>query len=86
MPGLNELRKSCTELLREGQAAGTVQPDIDPAAAANGIIALMLLVLMSVPQLGNETAVTYSRDVTPSSKRRSSPPPSRRPHPPLRRA
>lgn len=42
MPALNELRKACTELLREGQAAGTVRPDIDPAAVANGIIALML--------------------------------------------
>ena len=52
MPALNELRKACTELLRAGQAAGTVRPDIDPAVVANGIIALMLSVLMSVTQLG----------------------------------
>jgi Tetracyclin repressor-like, C-terminal domain len=63
MPALNELRKACTELLREGQAAGTVRPDINPAAVANGIIALMLSVLMSVTQLGSETAVAYSHDV-----------------------
>src|SRR5580704_5890420 len=29
MPALSELRKACTELLRAGQAAGTVRPDID---------------------------------------------------------
>ena len=63
MPALNELRKACTELLRAGQAAGTVRPDIDPAVVANGIIALMLSVLMSVTQLGSETAITYSHDV-----------------------
>jgi AcrR family transcriptional regulator len=63
MPALNELRKACTELLRAGQAEGTVRPDIDPAAVANGIITLMLSVLMSVTQLGSETAVAYSHDV-----------------------
>lgn len=63
MPALSELRKACTELLRTGQADGTVRPDIDPAAVANGIIALMLSVLMSVTQLGSETAVAYSHDV-----------------------
>jgi AcrR family transcriptional regulator len=63
MPALNELRKACTELLRAGQADGTVRPDIDPAAVANGIIALMLSVLMSVTQLGSETTVAYSHDV-----------------------
>ena len=64
IPALNELRKACTELLRTGQAAGTVRADIDPAAVGNGIIALMLAVLMSVTQLGSEPAVAYSRDVT----------------------
>ncbi len=63
IPALTELRKACTELLRTGQAAGTVRPDIDPAAVANGIVALMLSVLMSVTQLGNETAVAYAQDV-----------------------
>lgn len=63
MPALNELRKACTELLRAGQAAGTVRSDIDPARVANGIIALMLSVLMSVTQLGRQTALTYAADV-----------------------
>jgi AcrR family transcriptional regulator len=63
MPALNELRKACTEKLRAGQAAGQVRPDIDPSAIGNGVIALMLSVLMSVTQLGRETAVAYSHDV-----------------------
>jgi hypothetical protein len=63
MPALSELRKACTELLRDGQAIGTVRPDIDAAVIANGIIALMLSVLMSVTQLGSQTAIAYSSDV-----------------------
>src|ERR1700683_2230238 len=63
IPALNELRKKCTELLRTGQAAGLGRPDIDPAPVANGIVALMLSVLMSVTQLGSQAAVTYSHDV-----------------------
>jgi AcrR family transcriptional regulator len=63
IPALNELRKACTELLRSGQAAGTVRTDIDPGAVGNGIIALLLAVLMSVTQIGSQAAVMYSRDV-----------------------
>jgi AcrR family transcriptional regulator len=63
IPALQELRKACTELLRVGQADGTVRVDIDPVAVGNGVIALMLSVLMSVTQLGNEAAVAYSHDV-----------------------
>jgi AcrR family transcriptional regulator len=63
MPALSELRKAVTEKLRAGQLTGIVRPDIDPAAVANGIIALMLSVLMSVTQLGSQTAVAYSHDV-----------------------
>ena len=60
IPALSELRKACAELLRSGQAAGTVRPDIDAGAVGNGIVALLLSMLMSVVQLGSETAVTYS--------------------------
>jgi AcrR family transcriptional regulator len=63
IPALNELRKACTEMLRTGQAAGTVRPDIDTTAVGNGIIALMLAVLMSVTQIGSQAAVAYSQDV-----------------------
>jgi AcrR family transcriptional regulator len=63
IPALTELRKACTELLRAGQAAGTVRLDIDPGAVGPGIVALMLSVLMSVTQLGSQAAVTYSHEV-----------------------
>lgn len=63
IPALHELRKACTELLRTGQAAGTIRADIDPVAVGNGIIALMLSVLMSVTQLGTGAAVAYSHQV-----------------------
>ncbi len=63
MPALNELRKAVTEKLRSGQLVGIVRPDIDPAVVAGGIIALMLSVLMSVTQLGPQTAVTYASEV-----------------------
>jgi AcrR family transcriptional regulator len=63
IPALNELRTECTQRLRTGQAVGVVRPDIDPVLVGNGVVALMLSVLMSVTQLGSETAMTYSRDV-----------------------
>ncbi len=63
IPALTELRKACTELLRAGQAAGTVRGDIEPALVGPGIVAIMLAVLMSVTQLGSQAAVAYSQDV-----------------------
>jgi AcrR family transcriptional regulator len=63
IPALTELRKACTELLRSGQAAGTVRTDIDPSVVGPGIVALMLSVLMSVTQLGSQAAVAYSHEV-----------------------
>jgi AcrR family transcriptional regulator len=63
IPALTELRKACAERLRSEQVAGTVRPDIDPAVIANGIVAIMLSLLMSVVQLGPEAAGPYSADV-----------------------
>jgi AcrR family transcriptional regulator len=63
IPALQDLRKAATELLREGQADGTVRPDIDPVSIGNGVIALMLSILMSVIQVGNAATVAYSHDV-----------------------
>jgi AcrR family transcriptional regulator len=78
IPALNDLRKACTEMLRTGQAAGTVRTDIDPATVGNGIIALMLAVLMSVTQLGRQAAVAYSNDVAAVFEAAlTSPPPPR---------
>jgi AcrR family transcriptional regulator len=63
IPALNEMRKACGNLLRLGQANGSVRPDIDAGAIGNGIVALILSMLMSVIQLGNETAFRYTTDV-----------------------
>jgi AcrR family transcriptional regulator len=63
LPALMELRKACIELLRSGQAHGSVRPDIDPVPVGNGIIYIMLSILMAVTQLGNQAAVSYAPDV-----------------------
>jgi len=68
IPALNELRKACTELLRTRQAAGTVRPDIDPAAVGSGIVALMLAVLMLVTNSGVRRP-SPTRMWSPSSRR-----------------
>ncbi len=64
LPALADLRKTCTERLRAEQASGSVRPDIDAEAVANGIVSIMLSLLMSVVQLGPEIALTYAADVT----------------------
>jgi AcrR family transcriptional regulator len=63
LPALNELRKVCAERLRSEQLAGKVRSDIDPARIANGMVAIILSLLMSVVQLGETTAGTYAPDV-----------------------
>lgn len=62
-PALNDLRKVCAERLIADQLTGTVRPDIDPHAMANGIVAILLSLLMSVVQLGTEVAGPYTTDV-----------------------
>ncbi len=63
IPALNELRKALVERLRGEQAAGTVRTDIDPTAVGNGLVAMVLSLLMSMVQLGPETARPYAPDV-----------------------
>lgn len=63
IPALAELRKACTERLREGQMAGTVRHDIDPATIGNGVVGIVLSLLMSLVQLGTEAAAPYGNDV-----------------------
>jgi AcrR family transcriptional regulator len=63
IPALTELRKACAEKLRAEQLSGAVRDDIDAVAVANGIVAIMLSLLMSVVQLGTEAAGPYSLDV-----------------------
>ncbi|HMK63781.1 MAG TPA: TetR/AcrR family transcriptional regulator [Acidimicrobiales bacterium] len=63
IPALAELRKACTERLREGQLTGTVRRDIDPVVVGNGVVAIVLSLLMSLVQLGTQTAAPYGNDV-----------------------
>lgn len=63
IPALAELRKACTERLLEGQLAGTVRGDIDPATIGNGMVSIVLSLLMSVVQLGTGTIASYGGDV-----------------------
>lgn len=63
IPALAELRKACAERLRAEQLTGTVRPDIDPVVVANGVVAIILSLLMSVVQVGDGAAATYADDV-----------------------
>jgi AcrR family transcriptional regulator len=63
IPALAELRKACTERLREEQLTGRVRSDIDPTTIANGVVAIVLSLLMSVVQLGPEAVGPYGDDV-----------------------
>lgn len=63
IPALAELRKACVERIRREQAAGTVRSEIDPLAVGNGIVAIMLSLLMSILQVGADTALGYANDV-----------------------
>jgi AcrR family transcriptional regulator len=60
---LAELRKAYAERLRTEQLGGTVRPDIDPVAIANGVVAIMLSLLMSVVQLGGTVVTAYWADI-----------------------
>jgi AcrR family transcriptional regulator len=64
IPALADLRKACVDRLASEQLAGTVRSDIDPVAIGNGIVAMVLSLLMSVVQLGRDTAATYATDVS----------------------
>lgn len=63
IPALTELRKAIAERLRSEQLTGTVRADIDPATIANGIVAIVLSLLMSVVQVGTDAAAVYADDV-----------------------
>jgi AcrR family transcriptional regulator len=63
IPALAELRKACAERLRSEQLAGSVRSDIDPVSIANGVVAIVLSLLMSVTQLGSGAIAAYGRDV-----------------------
>lgn len=62
-PALTELRKACAERLRAEQIRGAVRPDVDPQTMANGIVAILLSLLMSVVQIGSDPLLAYGADV-----------------------
>ena len=64
IPALTELRAACAERLRAEQLAGGVRADIDPVSAANGVVAILLSLLMSVVQLGVDAVGPYATDVS----------------------
>jgi AcrR family transcriptional regulator len=63
IPALAELRKAVAERIRTEQATGMVRTDVDAVAMANGIVAIVLSLLMSVVQIGGSAAATYGPDI-----------------------
>lgn len=63
IPALQELRKAVAERIRSDQAAGLVRPDIDAVPVANGTVAIVLSLLMSVLQFGGEAVAAYGPDI-----------------------
>jgi AcrR family transcriptional regulator len=64
IPALADMRKAVADRLAAEQLDGTVRGDIDPASMANGLVALVLSLLMSVVQIGPDAALPYATDVT----------------------
>jgi AcrR family transcriptional regulator len=62
-PALADLRRACAQRLRTEQLSGTVRPELDPVRIANGLVSIVLSLLMSVVQVGGDTARTYGADV-----------------------
>lgn len=63
IPALAELRKACVERLRGEQMVGKVRADVDAEAIGNGLVAITLSLLMSIVQIGTQTAAPYGNDV-----------------------
>lgn len=63
IPALERLREALAERLRSEQRDGSVRSDIDPAAMANGLVAIVISLLMSVVQVGGRAAELYGDDV-----------------------
>lgn len=63
VPALAELRAGVAERLAAEQRAGTVRADVDAVTLANGLVTIILSLLMSVTQLGADTAARYADDV-----------------------
>lgn len=64
VPALAGLRKAVAERLREEQLTGTMRPDLDAAAMANGLVAITLSLLMAIVQVGADTLAPYADDIS----------------------
>ncbi|HLT69972.1 MAG TPA: TetR/AcrR family transcriptional regulator [Acidimicrobiales bacterium] len=63
VPALEELRKATAERLATDQVAGIVRPDVDPTTMAEGMVAIVMSLLMSVVQLGLDATSPYAASV-----------------------
>jgi AcrR family transcriptional regulator len=64
IPALADMRKAVAERIALEQVAGTARPDIDPREMADGVVAIVLSLLMSVIQIGPGAAAPYADAVT----------------------
>lgn len=63
IPAMAELRKAVAERIRANQLDGIVRSDIDPIAIANGSVAIIVSLMMSILQVGRAAANVYGDDV-----------------------
>lgn len=63
IPALVELRSAVAERLAADQRTGLVRPDIDPVAVGSGVVSIILSLLMSMIQLGEQVTGSYAADV-----------------------
>jgi AcrR family transcriptional regulator len=75
IPALTELRKACAERIRVEQLDGCARQDIDPVRIANGVVAIMLSLLMSLVQLDSSAVTAYGDDVAAIFEAAIDPPP-----------
>ena len=60
LPALADLRAASAERLRADQRLGTVRPDVDPDTMAEGFVAIVISLLMSVVQFGEGAAARFA--------------------------
>jgi AcrR family transcriptional regulator len=63
IPALEQLREATREQLRHQQVTGEVRSDIDAEVMANGLVAIVLSLMMSLVQTGPDAAELLGRDV-----------------------
>jgi len=85
IPALEQLRKASWERIRAQQLAGDVRADVDARQIANGLVTIVLSLLMSLIQTGNDPATLLGRDVAAVVEAALSPPSGVAPGSPRRR-